>query len=42
MDKSGIAFLALILILIALVLSILAFNPEAVAPPSTPPIAPSN
>jgi hypothetical protein len=43
MDKAGIAFLALICILIALVVSILALDPGAEeAPPARPAIVPEN
>ncbi|KSV66073.1 hypothetical protein [Sinorhizobium sp. Sb3] len=43
MDKAGIAFLVLICILVALVLSILALRPEAEpAPPQAPAIVPGH
>jgi nitric oxide reductase large subunit len=40
MDKAGIAFLVLICILVALVLSLLALRPSEEAPPIPPAIVP--
>lgn len=40
MDKAGIAFLVLICVLIALVVSILGFVPEAEMPPDVPEVIP--
>ncbi|RAS03234.1 hypothetical protein [Ensifer adhaerens] len=43
MDKAGVAFLVLICILVALVLSILMFKPEVeTAPPEPPAMVPAN
>jgi hypothetical protein len=39
-DKAGLAFLVLICILVALVVSILALDPGAQAPPSQPTLVP--